>query len=248
MNQFQQHFGKGPGGEHDVQPLDVQPDMLFGKDNLKHGLAFIDQDRDIGDFKRAARYSIRVEYLKYILPGVGLLIILLLLGALLFRPKLPINITIGASGIEDGKLVMNNPKLDGFDPKNRAYSVEARKAIQSIENPTYVELIEIKAKVPMADGLFADIEAGNGSFDVTAKKLELGGTVNVITTDGMKIILQDAYFDLKAGTMSTHRSLNFTSESANISSQSLEIYENGDRIVFSNDVKLILQPSAGKTK
>ena len=100
----------------------------------------------------------------------------------------------------------------------------------------------------MADGLFADIKAGNGSFDVTAKKLELGGTVNVITTDGMKIVLQDAYFDLKAGTMTTHRSLIFTSESADISSQSLEIFENGDRIVFSNDVKLILQPSAGKTK
>ena len=226
----------------------MQLDMLPPQDNPDGGLNFIDQDRDIGDFKRAAKYSIRVEYLKFILPITGLIIIVLILAALLFQPKLPVNITIGDSGIEDGKLVMNNPKLDGFDPQNRAYSVEAEKAIQSIENPTFVELIRIKAKLPMADGLFADIEAGNGSFDVTAKKLELGGTVNVVTTDGMKIVLQDAYFDLKAGTMSTHRSLNFTSESANISSQSLEIYENGDRIVFSNDVKLILQPSAGKTK
>jgi lipopolysaccharide export system protein LptC len=247
LNQFQQHIARRPGDEHDVQPLPMQPDMLLGQENLKHNLEFIDQDRDIGDFKRAAKYSIQVEYLKFILPIAGLIIIILILAALLFRPKLPVNITIGDSGIEDGKLVMNNPKLDGFDPKNRAYSVEAEKAIQSIENPTFVELIRIKAKLPMADGLSAHIEAGNGSFDVTAKKLELGGMVNVVTTNGMKLILQDAYFDLKAGTMSTHRSLNFTSESANISSQSLEIYENGDRIVFSNDVKLTLNPSAGKT-
>ncbi len=248
MNQFQQHITRRPGDEDDVQPVPVQSEMLLGQDKSNHNLRFVDQDRDIGDFKRAVKYSIRVEYLKFILPIVGLIIIALLLTALLFRPKLPVNITIGDSGIEDGKLVMNNPKLDGFDPKNRAYSVEAEKAIQSIENPTFVELIRIKAKLPMADGLFADIDAGNGSFDVTAKKLELGGTVNVITTDGMKIVLQDAYFDLKAGTMTTHRSLHFTSESADISSQSLEIYENGDHIVFSNDVKLILQPSAGKTK
>ncbi len=98
----------------------------------------------------------------------------------------------------------------------------------------------------MADGLWANINAGNGSFDVTEKKLELGGTVNVITTDGMKLVLKDAYFDLNAGTMRTHRPINFSSESASITAQSLEIFENGDRLVFSTDVKLVIQPSTKK--
>lgn len=248
MNQFQQQIQRRPGDEHDIHPVHIQPDALFVEEKLTSNLGFIGKDRDIGDFKHAAKHSSRVGYLKYILPITGLIIILLILAALLFRPKLPVNITIGDSGIEDGKLVMSNPKLDGFDSNNRAYSVEAEKAIQSIEHPTLVELVLITAELPMADGLSAHVKAGNGSFDVTAKKLELGGMVNVITTDGMRLKLQDAYFDLNAGTMSTHRSFNLTSESANISSQSLEVFENGDRIVFSNEVKLTLQPSATKHK
>ena len=87
---------------------------------------------------------------------------------------------------------------------------------------------------------------GNGSFDVTEKKLELGGGVEVVTTDGMKLLLKDAYVDLKAGTMSTHRTINFTSSNASISAQSLEIFENGDRIVFETNVLLTFQPAGKK--
>jgi lipopolysaccharide export system protein LptC len=211
-----------------------------------HDLDFIGRERNIGDFERAAKHSSRVGWLKYILPAIGVIIIVLILAVLMLQPKLPLNITIGNSGIEEGKLLMNNPKLDGFDPKNRAYSVEAARAIQSIEDPTLVELEEIKAKLPLADNLWANITAGNGSFDVTEKKLELGGGVDIVTTDGMRLLLQDAYVDLKAGTMNTHRTINFTSSNASISAQSLEIFENGDRIVFDTNVLLTFQPPAEK--
>ncbi len=246
MNQFLPHTGIKPDKKMNIHTHQVDPDFQTPNESRRNSLEFIDRERDISDFKRAAKYSNRVELMKYVLPAAGMLIIAMIVAALLLRPKLPVNITIGDSGIEDGKLVMNNPKLDGFDPKNRPYSVEAVKAIQSIENPTLVELDEIKAKLPLADGLWANIKAGNGSFDVTEKKLELGGTVNVITTDGMKLVLKDAYFDLNAGTMRTHRPINFSSESASITAQSLEIFENGDRLVFSTDVKLVIQPSTKK--
>jgi lipopolysaccharide export system protein LptC len=211
-----------------------------------HNLEFIGRERDIGDFEKAAKHSSRVGLLKYILPAIGVIIIGLILAVLVLQPKLPLNITIGSSGIEEGKLLMNNPKLTGFDPKNRAYSVEAARAIQSIEDPTLVDLEMIKAKLPLADNLWANITAGNGSFDVTEKKLELGGGVDIVTTDGMKLSLKDAYVDLKAGTMNTHRTINFTSTNASISSQSLEIFENGDRIVFDTNVLLKFQPPAKK--
>lgn len=213
----------------------------------RQDLDFIGRERDIGDFKKAARHSNRVELLKYVLPIIGMIIIALIMAALILRPKLPVDISIGKTGIEDGKLVMDNPKLDGFDPDNRPYSVEADKAIQSVDNPTLVDLDKIKAKVPMAEGLWANILAGNGSFDVTDKKLELGGGVDVITTDGMKLELMDAYVDLNAGTMTTDRAIKFTSKNASISSQSMSVFENGDRIVFETKGLLTIQPPAKKS-
>ena len=211
-----------------------------------HNLDFIDRERETSDFEKAARHSKRVGALKYLLPIVAFVIISLIGAALVLRPKLPVNISVGKTGIEDGKLVMNNPKLNGFDPKKRPFAVEAARAIQSVEDPTKVELDKIKAKLPMEEGLFANIKAGNGSYDATAKTLELGGGINVVTTDGMKIKMQDAYIDMKAGTMNTDRPIRFTSDKASISSQSMEIFENGDRVIFDTNVRLIIQPPAKK--
>ena len=64
-----------------------------------------------------------------------------------------------------------------------------------------------------------------------------------MTTDGMKMKLMDAYLDLKAGTMTTDRKIKFTSESADISSGSLEIFGSGDLIVFDTNVRLTIHPA-----
>lgn len=213
-----------------------------------HDLEFLGRERQLGDFERADKHSRRVGRLKYLLPIAGMVIISLIIATLVLRQKVPADITIGSAGIEDGKLIMSNPKLNGFDPKKRAYSVEAERAIQSVEDPTHVEMEKIKAKLPMENGLFANVIAGNGSYDATEKKLELGGGINIVTTDGMKMKLTDAYVDLRAGTMNTHRQIEFTSDNASISAQSMEIFENGDRIIFDTNVKLIIQPADNQKK
>lgn len=225
-----------PAGDHRPALSIVENGTPVGK------LDFIGGERKQGDFDRANRHSKRVGKLKYLFPITAVVIIVLIIGALVLRNSLPQNITIGDTGIEDGKLVMSNPKLNGFDPKKRPYSVEAERAIQSVEDPTHVEMVKITAKLPMEEGLFADVVAGNGSYNATDKKLELGGGIDIVTTDGMKMKMIDAYIDLKAGTMNTHRTMTFTSDKASISAQSMEIFENGDRIVFDTNVKLIIQP------
>ena len=248
MNQIQPHFETDPDFEVEFHSAQAAYGMVQPADGKTANLDFIGRERDINDFKRAAKHSTWVGLLKYLLPVIALIIVVSIIAALILRQKAPVGISIGSTGIEDGKLVMNNPKLDGLDPQNRPYKVEAIRAIQSIENPTLVNLELIQAKIPMEDGLWANIRAGNGSFDVTEKKLELGGGVNVMTSDGMKLTLKDAYVDLKAGTMNTYRAIKFTSDSATISSQSLGVFERGERIVFETDVELIIQPPAKATK
>ena len=217
-------------------------------DNRRHNLDFIGRQREAGDFHKASRHTKRVGRLKYLLPIVGMVIIALLIAALIVRKNLPTNLSIGKTGIEDGMLIMSNPKLNGFDPKRRPYTVEAERAIQSVEDPTHVELETINANLPMEDGVFAKVIAGNGSYDATEKKLELGGGIDIVTTDNMTVKMTDAYIDLKAGTMSTHRSLTFTSDTAQISAQSMEVFENGDHIIFDTNVRLVIQPPPKSAK
>lgn len=206
-------------------------------------LDFVDHQRQSGDFQRAKRHSKRVSQLKWLLPISAFIIIAMVIAAFVFRTVVPVNITIGKTGVENGKLVMNNPNLNGFDAKKRPFSLKADRAIQSVEDPTQVELENIVAKLPLADKLFADVVAANGSFDANSKNLELGGGILINTNDGMKMELSDAYIDVNAGTMKTHRPIAFTSDKASISAQSLEIHDNGDRVIFETDVKLVLNPA-----
>lgn len=243
MNQIQPNIGVQFGNGAHEKPLghaSLNGQLPEPADH--HGLEFIGGERATEDFERAAKHSKWVQLLKILLPLVGVLIIVIILAALVLRPTLPVDISIGNAGIEDGKLVMNNPKLNGFDENNLPYFVEAMRAIQSVEDPTQVELDRINAKLPMKKDVWANIEAGNGSFNATDKKLELGGGVKITTTDGMKMNLKDAYIDMKAGSVQTDREIVFTSENANISSGSMQIFDNGDRIIFDTKVRLTIQP------
>ncbi len=213
-----------------------------------NSLEFINGARETKDFERALNHSKRVGLLKYALPASAMAIIALIIAALVLRPELPADISIGKTGIEDGKLVMQNPKLNGLDDQGRKFSLNASRAVQSVENPTQVELEKIVAKLPMEGGIFANIKAGNGSYDASEKNLELGGGVEITTSNGMVMKLQDAYVDLKKGTMNTDRQIEFTSETAKITSQSLKVLENGDSIIFDTNVRLTIQPPKKKDK
>ena len=107
MNRIQPHIQITQDAVAEPQSLGDAAGIAQPPNQVRHDLDFIGSDRDIGDFKRAAKHSSRVELLKYLLPIIGMIIIALIMAALILRPKLPVDISIGDTGIEDGKLVMS---------------------------------------------------------------------------------------------------------------------------------------------
>lgn len=208
------------------------------------GSGLPDGHRDSSEFEKAHRHSRRVRHLRFVLPIAGLVVVFTIILAVVVRHTIGIDIDLTTSGIEDGKLVMSNPKLNGFDAQRRPYSLTARTAVQSIEDPTRVELNAIDARLPMGDDVWANVVAGNGTFDANTKRLELGGKVTVTTSQGMTLKLDDAYIDLEAGAMDSDRPIQFDSDQASITSGALRIRENGDRIIFDTNVKLVIRPEA----
>lgn len=206
------------------------------------GLDFIGGERDARDFLRANRHSGKVRFLRVALPLTGIFILFVVIGAYWWSlPSTP-SVSMQSAGIENGKMVMKNPELNGVDQQQRPYTLVAREAIQDPTVPNEVELNNIDATVPMEDGLFARILAGKGFYDSKAKTLKLDQDVDIKTDDGMKMTLKDADIDMEAGNLQTASPVSIVTEQAVISADSFAVENNGEKVIFENRVKMTLYP------
>jgi lipopolysaccharide export system protein LptC len=206
------------------------------------GLDFIGGERDARDFLRANRHSGKVRFLRVALPLAGVFILFVVVGAYWWSlPSTP-SVSMQSAGIENGKMVMKNPELNGVDQQQRPYTLVAREAIQDPAAPNEVELNNIDARVPMEDGLFAKILAGKGYYDSKAKTLKLDQDVDIKTDDGMKMTLKDADIDMEAGNLQTANPVSIVTEQAVISADSFTVEKNGEKVVFENRVRMTLYP------
>ena len=197
-----------------------------------HDLEFVFSERNEAEYLGAIKHANRVRALKIILPIVGVLIILGLAAALVVRQMFLPEIDLGAIAVQDGKLVMENPNLNGFDKHKRPFSLSATQAVQDADSPRRVELIEIRATLPMDDDISASVSAGRGVYDAEAKTLILDRQISIQTTNGMRFDLEDADIDIGQGQLKTSNPVFASSSQADISADSLEVGESGEHVVF----------------
>ncbi len=194
------------------------------------------------EFARAQRHTGKVRFLKIALPVVAVLVILGIIGALVVQSLFNPTIELGQISMKDGKLVMEKPELKGFDGKNRPYNLSADNASQSVENPARVSLEAILAELPVQDDISARITAGEGVYDADAKTLVLRNKVQLTTSDGMQLELEDANVDIDKGILKTANPVSAKSPEAEISAGGLLVENSGKRIVFENNVKMTINP------
>lgn len=192
------------------------------------------------DFERAHVHSRNVARLKKILPiTAGAIVATFVLLAVTARIPLA-NISVDEIGLRDGKLVMEKPKMAGFDKKSRPYDVRALQAIQDLAKPGKVLLNTIDAKLPMNANSFADVGAKSGIYDTDNELLFLKEEVKIKGARGMDILLQDANIDIRSGVMESDNPVAVKSANTNISADSVRVENNGERILFNNKVKMTI--------
>ena len=208
----------------------------------RRDLGFVTGERGEGEFIKANRHSSAVKWLKLILPVVAILIIGSITMSFITRQNTLPALDLESISLDDGKLVMENPKLNGVDENKRPYALTAERAIQDTANPSVVELQNIEAVLPMEKDVSADISATNGIYDADAKTLLLREAITVKTSDGMQIDLLDADVDIGNGVLKSSSPITATSPQADISSSSLYVNEGGGQLVFEGNVKMTLRP------
>lgn len=247
MNQTRPYSGKYSDPFGSAQTPVAQPAAEYHGRNVE-SMDFIadgvagGNGRHKNAFQRARNHSGMVRILRIAFPLIAIVMIAIIGGAYYWsKAGLP-SLAIESAALFDGRMVMKNPALKGLDKENRPYVLTAEEAIQDINNPSQIELVRIDANVPMDDGLFAQITAGMGFYDSTAKTLRLDGEVDVVTDNGMTIRLQEADIDMGAGTLVTNNPVSMTSRQAKISADRLNIEGNGELIIFETHVKMTLYP------
>jgi lipopolysaccharide export system protein LptC len=150
------------------------------------------------------------------------------------------------SAFSDGKLVMANPKLDGLTKENLPYSLNALRAIQTVDKEGIVELEGIDAKLPISADNVATVGASHGIYDRDKNTLDLDKEITVSTTDGMVAKLKSAFLDMGKGTMTTSQPVDITRQGSRITADSMTVEQNGKVLIFENRVRLNIDPAAMK--
>ena len=198
------------------------------------------------EFQRAARSRKRTRMLKIVLPAIGGLIVLGGIGVTLLARAIPEDVRISGASIEDGRVVMDDPRMSGVDSNDRPYELVAQKAMQAITGGA-VDLEGIDAKVAISDKTNAFIRAASGHYDPGEQLLSLTGGLNVETDDGLAVEMRSAGIDLAAGTLTTEDPVHIQTADQEIRANGMSVSDNGDKIRFTGGVSMKLNPASGDT-
>ena len=152
----------------------------------------------------------------------------------------PENVEISGAAIESGRLVMADPKLEGFTSADRAYEMTADRAIQDIGSTERVDLEGIRARLPFDEKNWIDVDALSGTFDRAANTLAIDSELTMKTDTGITALLKSATVDIGAGNLDTADPVDITMEGMRIEADSMSVRDKGAVMVFQNRVHVVI--------
>ncbi|MEO3386819.1 LPS export ABC transporter periplasmic protein LptC [Mesorhizobium sp. CAU 1741] len=185
--------------------------------------------------------------LKFMLPLAALLIVCGFIARSWLSVPDGVSVNLAGTAIENGRLVMSDPKLDGFTRENRAYTMTAVKAIQDIGDASRIDLEGIKAKLPFNEANWLTVDAATGLYDRDADTLNLGKAISVFTDNGVKANLTSATVDIGSGHITSNEPVDIALDGARLAADSMTIKDNGAVVIFERRVRMEIDPKRMQT-
>ena len=194
-------------------------------------------------FQSAQTHSKRVRWIKRFLPFFAFGIVCIA-GAtiILSRTSLDVAFDLPNTTLVDGKLVMANPNLDGFTKDERPFRVTAVRAIQDLAVQDALELESLSADVELEDGQTARLTSPTGIFDSNSNLLVLPSEALIIRSDGLRATMGQANINIQSGSVNATNSVKIVNPESMITAEAMQIENGGKRIVFEQNVRLVIQP------
>ncbi|AZO66178.1 LPS export ABC transporter periplasmic protein LptC [Mesorhizobium mediterraneum] len=197
-------------------------------------------------FGIAQRHSRRVRILKLAVPLVAAVIAVAFPVYSYLAAPVSIQVQADGSAFADGKLVMANPKLNGFTKQKLPYSMTALRAIQDVSKQGIIDLEGIDAKLPISADNVAAVNASRGTYNRDGNTMSLTSDVTITTTDGLEAKFKSVFLDMGKGTMKTSDPVDVSRGGSRITADSMSIQDNGKIVVFENRVRVNIDPASLK--
>ena len=197
-------------------------------------------------FSRAQRHSRRVRVLKFAVPLLAVAIAVAFPVYSYLKAPLSVSVQADGTAFSNGKLVMANPKLNGFTKQKLPYSLTATRATQDVGQQAVIDLDGINAKLPVATDNIVSVDAAHGIYNRDANTMDLTSEVSVTTTDGLMAKFKSIFLDMGKGSMKTSNPVDVSRGGSRITADSMSVEDNGRLVVFENRVRVNIDPAALK--
>jgi lipopolysaccharide export system protein LptC len=207
------------------------------------------RERGADYFDRAHRHSRLVRSLKFLLPaaavaGTAVFLIIVQLAPGETDGGAAAVISLSGVDVDTKQLVMDKPNISGFEGTRHAYEVKATEAVQDLANSKVMTMNNVSARVGIGTGETAQIEALTGIIDSTTKVVTLKGGIDLTTTQGHKARLKEATIDFEKGHLVSTTPVKISGKEGTIEANAMEVIDRGKRILFTNGVKVTINPDA----
>ena len=204
-------------------------------------------DRGEAVFVHARRHSRRVRALKLVLPIAAALMVAVFVGYSMLATTIKNVSSLGSLSIDDGGVVMANPKLEGFTKDDLPYSLYAEEARQPLGGEGAIMLTGISASVPIDKENRARITAASGSFDRDENTLDIDSDIMLSATSGLTARLQSAHINIAENTLTTDDPVDIQLNGMHIAANGMDAAKGGKSLVFEDRVRVRIDPSTLET-
>ncbi|OHC75172.1 MAG: hypothetical protein A3G18_06125 [Rhodospirillales bacterium RIFCSPLOWO2_12_FULL_58_28] len=193
-------------------------------------------------------YSRFVSAMKFILPAVAFLLIVLVVA----WPYLKAQHSRFRLGFTDIKLedgddpAMLNPRYLGTDKSSQPYSITADLAKNLLKESASVELEMPKADITLEDGSWLVLTAETGVYGRGEKTLILVGAVNLFHDSGYEFRTDEAQIDLNEGIAYGKSPVEGQGPFGDLQGEGFRLARGGKTIYFTGKSRLVIYPGIGK--
>ncbi|WP_158808603.1 LPS export ABC transporter periplasmic protein LptC [Beijerinckia sp. L45] len=194
--------------------------------------------------RAAGRHTARVRFLRRAMIVGSVLGISIIAIVVAFDPfhHLPHGFSVSSVGVQGTIVTMQSPKISGLRPDGSAYAITARQGVQDITTPNVMELHGVDATVGMEDNTSSRITADIGVYDGKVDTMTLTGHARIKNTSGYDMLMRSATMNFKTGVFASRERLKVNISGGDVSSNELDVTENGHKISFTGDVSSNFNP------
>ena len=145
----------------------------------------------------------------------------------------------------DGNVALTGARYRGHTESGKRFEVIATAAIERSDSPGDIDLSEPIATIFSDDGSTLNITSLAGAYSQTGSGVALRGNV-IVTDSGRGMTMETEMLDanLSSGDLHTTTDVRLTSDTALVLAQGMQVFDEGDLIVFSGKSKMTLHNAA----